>query len=193
MGAIAAHGGRDGLVLFRSVLLASTALPGAFPPVLIDVEANGKRFAELHVDGGIGGQFFVAPGPLLLPTSDFRLPATQLYIVSTPGSNGTFRSSTVFVPDDPYPGSRCRRKDRHAIDARHRLHRRQTQWRRFQCRRYSRQASTHQARVRLIPVTWGRCSRPATIKAKARHLSATNPRPIQAGHRRSRVRMRNLE
>ena len=72
MGAIAAHGGEDGLALFRSVLLASTALPGAFPPVLIDVEANGKHFAEMHVDGGVGGQLFVAPGPLLLPTS--RLP-----------------------------------------------------------------------------------------------------------------------
>jgi len=98
MGAIAAHGGEDGLALFRSVLLASTALPGAFPPVLIDVEANGKRFAEMHVDGGVGGQLFVAPGPLLLPTSDYRLPATQLYIVVNTGLEREFQVVDRFVP-----------------------------------------------------------------------------------------------
>jgi hypothetical protein len=98
MGAIAAHGGEDGLALFRTVLLASTAVPGAFPPVLIDVEANGKHFAELHVDGGIGGQFFVAPGPLLLPTSDFRLPATQLYVVINTGLERDFQVVDRFLP-----------------------------------------------------------------------------------------------
>ncbi|HLN40049.1 MAG TPA: patatin-like phospholipase family protein, partial [Xanthobacteraceae bacterium] len=64
MGAIAAHaadknGGDAALALFRRVLLASSAIPGGFPPVLIDVEANGKKFQEMHVDGGVGGQFFV--------------------------------------------------------------------------------------------------------------------------------------
>ena len=43
MGAIAAHGGDAALTLFRNVLLASSAIPGGFPPVLIGVEANGKR------------------------------------------------------------------------------------------------------------------------------------------------------
>lgn len=81
MGAIAAHGGDDALALFRSVLLASSAIPGFFPPVLIDVEANGKRFAEMHADGGIGGQFFVAPPALMASTSDYHLPATRLYVV----------------------------------------------------------------------------------------------------------------
>ncbi len=90
MGAIAAHGGDDALKLFRSVLLASGAIPGAFPPVLIDVAANGKHFAEMHVDGGVGGQFFVAPAALLAPTSDYRLPATQLYVVANSGLNRDF-------------------------------------------------------------------------------------------------------
>ncbi len=98
MGAIATHGGEDGLALFRTVLLASTAVPGAFPPVLIDVEANGKHFAEMHVDGGIGGQFFVAPGPLLLPTSNFRLPATQLYVVINTGLERDFQVVDRFLP-----------------------------------------------------------------------------------------------
>jgi predicted acylesterase/phospholipase RssA len=81
MGAIAAHGGDAAMNLFRNVLLATCAIPGGFPPVLIDVESNGKHFAEMHVDGGVGGQFFVAPAALMASTSDYRLPATQLYIV----------------------------------------------------------------------------------------------------------------
>jgi len=90
MAAIAAHGGNDALKLFRSVLLASGSIPGAFPPVLIDVEANGKRFAEMHVDGGVGGQFFVAPPALLESTSDFKIPATQLYIIINSGLQPDF-------------------------------------------------------------------------------------------------------
>ena len=81
MGAIAAHGGPDALDLFRTVLLASGSIPGAFPPVLIGVESNGKRFSEMHVDGGVGGQFFVAPLALMESTSGYRIPATQLAIV----------------------------------------------------------------------------------------------------------------
>ena len=100
MGAIAAHardiGGDAALNLFRSVLLASGSIPGAFPPVLIDVEANGKHFAEMHVDGGVGGQFFVAPPALMDSTSGYRIPATQLYIVVNSGSApATSRSSSV--------------------------------------------------------------------------------------------------
>jgi predicted acylesterase/phospholipase RssA len=90
MGAIAAHGGDSALKLFRNVLLASGSIPGAFPPVLIDVEADGKRFQEMHVDGGVGGQFFVAPAALMASTSSFRIPATQLYIVVNTGLGSDF-------------------------------------------------------------------------------------------------------
>jgi predicted acylesterase/phospholipase RssA len=85
MGAIAVHGGDAALNLFRSVLLASSAIPGGFPPVLIDVVANGKQFQEMHVDGGVGGQFFVAPAAVMAATSDYRLPATALYVVINTG------------------------------------------------------------------------------------------------------------
>jgi len=90
MGAIAAHGGNQALKLFRSVLLASGSIPGAFPPVLIEVEGNGKRFAEMHVDGGVGGQFFVAPPALMESTSDYKIPATALYIVINSGLRPDF-------------------------------------------------------------------------------------------------------
>lgn len=90
MGAIAAHGGDSAIKLFRNVLLASSSIPGAFPPVLIEVEANGKRFQEMHVDGGVGGQFFVAPAALMASRSSFRIPATQLYIVVNTGLGRDF-------------------------------------------------------------------------------------------------------
>jgi predicted acylesterase/phospholipase RssA len=91
MGAIAAHGGKQAADLFRAVLLASCSVPGAFPPVLIDVESNGKRFAEMHVDGGVGGQFFVAPAALMAPNASYRLPASELYIIVDSGLHRDFQ------------------------------------------------------------------------------------------------------
>jgi hypothetical protein len=58
MGAIAASGKPDALELFRQVMLASAAIPVAFPPVYIPVEANGQRYEEMHVDGGTAAQVF---------------------------------------------------------------------------------------------------------------------------------------
>ena len=98
MGAIAAHGGDDALKLFRKVLLASASVPGGFPPVLIDVEADGRKFAEMHVDGGLGGQFFVAPQALMATTSDYHLPATQLYVVVNTGPERDFQVVDRFAP-----------------------------------------------------------------------------------------------
>jgi hypothetical protein len=101
MGAIAAAGGDKALKLFREVLLASASIPGAFPPVLIDVEANGKHFQEMHGDGGLCGQFFVAPEPILTPTSHYRLPTSDLYVIVnsqlTPAFGVTERNLTAIV------------------------------------------------------------------------------------------------
>lgn len=90
MGAIAARGDAQAIKLFRTVLLASCSIPGAFPPVFIDVESGGNHFSEMHVDGGVGGQFFVAPAALMAATSDFRLPATALYVVVDTGLQPAF-------------------------------------------------------------------------------------------------------
>jgi hypothetical protein len=48
-------------------MLASAAIPGAFPPVLFDVEVDGKPHQELHVDGGAMAQLFLYP-PRLMAT-----------------------------------------------------------------------------------------------------------------------------
>jgi hypothetical protein len=61
---IAATRDPKALDLFRSIMIASAAIPGAFPPVMIDVEANGRAYQEMHVDGGTMSQVFVYPPSL---------------------------------------------------------------------------------------------------------------------------------
>src|SRR6202045_5358806 len=61
MGRIAMSNRPDAIVLFRKILLASATLPGVFPPVRIQVRVGGKDYDELHVDGGITRQVFIAP------------------------------------------------------------------------------------------------------------------------------------
>ena len=52
IGAIAAMGGSDASEMIARILLASASIPGAFPPVMIDLDADGVRYQEMHVDGG---------------------------------------------------------------------------------------------------------------------------------------------
>jgi predicted acylesterase/phospholipase RssA len=39
-------------LVLSAILAASASIPVVFPPMLIDAEANGHRFQEMHVDGG---------------------------------------------------------------------------------------------------------------------------------------------
>jgi predicted acylesterase/phospholipase RssA len=55
MGAIACRGDVE---LFRKVIVASAAIPMIFPPTIFHVEADGKMYDELHVDGGTLTQVF---------------------------------------------------------------------------------------------------------------------------------------
>jgi hypothetical protein len=55
MGAIAERGDKK---LFRKIILASAAIPMVFPPSVFDVMADGKKYDELHVDGGTLTQVF---------------------------------------------------------------------------------------------------------------------------------------
>ena len=47
--------------LIVDVLLASASIPGAFPPVMIDVTLDGVKYQEMHVDGGTIAQAFLYP------------------------------------------------------------------------------------------------------------------------------------
>ncbi len=58
---IARSGHPGALNLIRRVLLASASIPVVFPPVLLEVEADGRSYDELHVDGGVTAQVFLYP------------------------------------------------------------------------------------------------------------------------------------
>ena len=66
IGAIASSGHPGALELMRKVLLASASIPGAFPPVMIDIEVAGQRYQEMNVDGGAVAQTFLYPPDLTL-------------------------------------------------------------------------------------------------------------------------------
>jgi Patatin-like phospholipase len=98
MGAIAARG-EQGLKLFRDILLASSSIPGFFSPVPIEVEANGKKFHELHGDGTLTAPFFVVPETMLSAHSASRLPFSQLYVLVNSKLGPEFK-----MPDRNIPG-----------------------------------------------------------------------------------------
>jgi predicted acylesterase/phospholipase RssA len=58
---LAASDAPNAPALIHDVILASASIPGVFPPVLIEVEADGQRYDELHVDGGVTAQLFFSP------------------------------------------------------------------------------------------------------------------------------------
>lgn len=64
LGLIASSGRPDSLVLIRKIILASASIPAIFPPVFFEVEADGKRYDEMHVDGGAASQVFLYPADL---------------------------------------------------------------------------------------------------------------------------------
>jgi hypothetical protein len=70
MGLIASSSHPDALSLFRKVMLASASIPIAFSPVFFDVEANGVRYDEMHVDGAVAANVFYGGG--LFSSSDLR-------------------------------------------------------------------------------------------------------------------------
>jgi len=77
MGAIASSGAPGALALFRDVLVASASVPGVYSPVLINVEGDGRRFDEMHVDGGVRANLLVVPESLLL--SSVPAPASGVH------------------------------------------------------------------------------------------------------------------
>ena len=65
MTAIAATHRPDRRDLFIKVLLASSAIPGIFPPIYFDVVgSDGKMYQEMHVDGGVTAQLVFVPPAL---------------------------------------------------------------------------------------------------------------------------------
>jgi len=74
IGAIASDQGTAGKTLIRKVLLGSAAIPGFFPSTKIDISIDGKKYAEKHVDGGVGQGIFWRPPSI--PAEKLREPNT---------------------------------------------------------------------------------------------------------------------
>lgn len=72
IGAIAASGHPGSVDLFRQILRASAAIPGAFQPVMFDVEIDGRKYQEMHVDGGAIAQLFLYPPSIDISAGGFR-------------------------------------------------------------------------------------------------------------------------
>jgi len=77
MGKLAQVGTPESLSLFRKILLASAAIPGVFPPVMIDVVADGKNYQEMHVDGGATMSVFLYPAALGAAAREQQVLATS--------------------------------------------------------------------------------------------------------------------
>jgi predicted acylesterase/phospholipase RssA len=65
IGAIAKSGHPRALDTIRRILLASSAVPGAFPPTMFDATLNGVLYQEMHVDGGAFAQTFLYPAAVM--------------------------------------------------------------------------------------------------------------------------------
>ncbi len=90
IGAIAASGNAGSLALIQNIMLASAAIPVAFPPVMINVEYDGEIFDEMHVDGSV---FSSTVGIELLQGEilDQMTPKRNLYYVINWPINSVFQ------------------------------------------------------------------------------------------------------
>ncbi|MDH3608768.1 MAG: hypothetical protein OEQ24_05940, partial [Gammaproteobacteria bacterium] len=95
IGEIALSGKKNSLDLVHNILLASSAVPGIFPPVIIDAKVGKQRFTELHVDGGVTRQAFLYPPQFIENDVVHRIDGRierKLYIIR----NG--RSQAIYDP-----------------------------------------------------------------------------------------------
>ena len=78
LGAIAASGSPHALKLFQQVIFASASIPVVFQPAYISVEAQGKRYDEMHVDGGVTAQLILYGEAISLSDMKQHIPDADL-------------------------------------------------------------------------------------------------------------------
>ena len=86
LSAVAASARLDRREMFAKILLASSAVPGIFPPVYFPIiTSNGSAHTEMHVDGGVTAQLiFVPPEAKVIEIEDRIFPKRRqrnLYVI----------------------------------------------------------------------------------------------------------------
>jgi hypothetical protein len=76
IGAIAASGKPQAREMIIRILMASSAIPAMFPPVMIDFDVGGEHRQEMHADGGVFAQAFLYPPGIDIAEGE-RLSDTQ--------------------------------------------------------------------------------------------------------------------
>lgn len=102
MGAIAASGRPDRNKLFKEVILASTSIPGIFPPVNLEVTAAGRTYQEMHVDGGTANEVFLMPAGLTLGELDQTFHTrvnARLFVIRNGRTTPEYSSVKSTLPD----------------------------------------------------------------------------------------------
>lgn len=102
IGSIAASGAPGAKDLIHEIILASASIPGAFPPVFIDVEVDGQTYDEMHVDGGTTSQVYIYPISM-----DFKVVKKNLHVQGQPRvfiiRNAKLAPEAETVPNKIFP------------------------------------------------------------------------------------------
>lgn len=95
IGAIATSNQPGARQLIVDVLLASAAIPGIFPPVMINVAVDGKPYQEMHVDGGATAQSFLYP-----PSFSLKAKLKELGITNGKREAYIIRNGRLYRPEE---------------------------------------------------------------------------------------------
>ena len=100
LSAIAASGNPGRKTLFVDLLLASSAIPGLFPPMVIPVRTqDGQMYTELHIDGGATAELVFAPPNISLASYEDKVFGKRrertLYVIR----NGKLAPESATTPE----------------------------------------------------------------------------------------------
>ena len=95
IGGIAASGHPRARELIVDILVASAAVPGVFPPVMIGVTIDGKHYQEMHVDGGAVAEAFLYP-----PSFNLKAKMKELGVKDAKPAAYIIRNARLYRPEE---------------------------------------------------------------------------------------------
>ncbi len=95
IGAIAASDNPHARGLIIDILVASAAVPGVFPPVMIPVTIDGREYQEMHVDGGAIAQAFLYP-----PSFNLKAKMNELGVKNARPAAYIIRNARPYRPEE---------------------------------------------------------------------------------------------